>query len=55
VFASAATLILAMWTAENAPEVVEQSRLGFAPQNGQRNDNGLVGSTGIFAFVTVGA
>jgi len=46
----AAALILATWIAENAPEVVKQSSLGFAPQNGHFNDIGLVGSTGIIAF-----
>jgi hypothetical protein len=37
-----AALILSTWIAENAPEVVKQSCLGFASQNGHFIDTELV-------------
>jgi hypothetical protein len=41
----AAALILARWIIENPAELVAQSRLGFALQNGQIRLFGLVAST----------
>ena len=41
----AAALILARWIIENPAELVAQSRLGFALQNGQTKVFGLVAST----------
>lgn len=46
-----AALILAICTAEKPPEVVMQSRPGFAPQKGQIMPRGLAGRTsGIFCL-----
>jgi hypothetical protein len=54
---AAAALILGTWMTENPREMVSQSWLGLAPQNGHVSEIGLIGNTfsegGGFAIWTV--
>jgi len=51
---SAAALIRAMWIIEILPRSTLQSSVGFAPQQGQVSESGLVGNTfGMEAFATL--